>query len=84
MNDDDSQKSSMDDTIFDIYTEKLEEFYDDFQQPLLEPQASEARFPRENYNYKQFLGIRIVLLPLLVVFISLAAWMNNKQPQCES
>jgi hypothetical protein len=84
MEEDDPPLSSMDDKIFDLYSEKLEDFYDDSQQPLLESQTSrKLPFPQEKYGYKQFLRIRIVLLPLLVVFIVLAAWTNRKLPHCK-
>lgn len=84
MEEDDSPLSSMDDTMFDLYSEKLEDFCDDSQQPLLESQTSrKPPFPQEKYGYKQFLRIRIVLLPLLVAFIALAAWTNRKLPHCK-
>ena len=81
--DDNSEKPTMDDTVLDLYSEELEDYYDDFQQSLLESDPAEPPFPRAKYSYKQILGIRIIRLPLLVVFISLAAWMNSKLPHCE-
>ena len=83
MEEDDSPIVSMDDTIFDLYSEKSEDFCDDSQQPLLESQTSKPSNLREKYGYKQFLRIRLALLPLLVVFIALAAWMNYKLPHCK-
>jgi hypothetical protein len=83
MDEDDSQLAAINEATLDHDYEKLEEFYDDFHRPLLEPQPPGRPFSQEKYSYKQILGIRVILLPLLVIFVSLAAWINSKAPHCE-
>jgi hypothetical protein len=83
MNENNPEMATIEETVFLLDPEKLEELDDDFQQTLFEPHTADPLSSKGKYTYKLIWRIRFILLPLLVGFITLVAWTNYQVPHCE-